>query len=94
MNEVLADARLSLVDPETKIPAKLSAHATNSMPEGRLYLADSRKADDDKRHAPNIDKFDLDETPIKLVEHVPGPDGAAAPKGRAARHARSAGRLR
>lgn len=94
VNEVLTDARLSLLDPETQIPAKLSAHRTDSMPEGRLYLADSRKADDDKRHAPNIDKIDLDETPIELVEHVPGPDGVAAPRGRAARHAPSSGRLR
>ena len=75
VNQVLALARLSLLNPQTNLPAKLAAIQPQRVRSGVLRLADSRKAVDGRLHAPAIHTFNLDEAPLQLVEHDPAPPG-------------------
>jgi hypothetical protein len=75
VNQVLALARLSILDPQTNVPAKLAAILPQSLPSGVLRLADSRKAADGRLHAPAIHALNIDAYPLQLVEHDPAPPG-------------------
>lgn len=78
INQALRDTRLSILDPVTKLPAKLNAHrARPTSPSSTLRLQDTRKGSDGSQHRTPIQELDFDQAPISLVEtpHTPHRSG-------------------
>jgi len=68
VNQVLLDARLALLDPDTRLPAKLTTHRPRpSSAVSTLRVEDTRASATGRRNYLRAEDLDLDGTPLQLV---------------------------
>ena len=69
INEVLAEAKLAIRDPETGFPAKVEANRPRTTSTtGILRLQDSRPTSSGRRNYVSIEKLDLVSADVELIE--------------------------
>jgi carbon storage regulator len=80
VNQVLLDARLAILNPNTGLPAKLEVHRSRpSSKVSTLRLQDSRQSSDGRIHRLRIQDLELVGAGVQLVDTSSSPDGMLAP---------------